>query len=316
MSVRIALVQRHAGERTQEVGLRLAAAQLPFTDVAAVHAGAFPQTLRRALETAVGFGADWTIMLDADVLVLPGALPRLVQLAMEYPQHHACVNACCFDRLTSTARSVGLRCYRTSLIPLALEQAGWEGQVRPETALLELLGRAGHPTSMTSLLCGVHDVEQYYRDLYRTAVVHGVKFRDRGAGRNIARWCTQDDHESRVLVAGAREGMALGRVALDAERFRSGAETALAGLGLVERSPLAADAEVDVLGHLDRHLDWLRTSSTFTRNWPALARKLSRKPDQPRRLRFLRLLLQHRRLVLRRAPVRPLVRLPWQRRPV
>ena len=313
MTRSIALIQRHAGERTQEIGLRLASEQLPFEGVAAVHAGAFPATLRRALETAVDIGADWTIMLDADVLVLPDALSRLVRLASEYPSDHACINACCFDRLTATVRSVGLRCYRTSLIPLALEQHGWEAQVRPETALLGLLGDAGHPTAITSLLCGVHDFEQYYRDLYRTAVVHGVKFRERGAARNIERWATHDDPESQILEAGAREGMELGTVALDAERFRDAATAALRGLGLVERAPLTADDDLDALVHLDRRVDWLRTSTTFTRNLPHLARKLSHKPGQPRRLRIPRLLLQHRRLVRRRAPVRPLVRLPWRR---
>lgn len=304
MASHVALVQRHADERTQAAGLLLAAQELPFTATSAVSAGPFPDTLRASLRWAANQAADWVVALDADVLVLPSSLRRGIKLAERYPKTHFVITACVLDKFFGTVRPAGVRFYRRSLIDRALESNAWLTQIRPETALLQWMHAQGHPSADTALLAGVHDHEQYYRDLYRTAVVHGVKFRDR-AERNIRRWSqlAPADDDYRVMMLGAEAGLALDSVKLDAAAFHGEAEDALASLGLDEKPPLEDETPPDAERFIDPRLDWLRDDRPLARHFPHFALKMAVRPDQPRRIRVARLAIAHRRLLLRRAPI-------------
>lgn len=305
----VAVIQRHAGERTQAAGLALALEQMHFVGAEAVTAGPFPETLRRALETAVELGADWTVMLDADVLLFPSALPKLVRLAADHPSATASVAACCLDRFSGTVRLVGVRCYRTQAIGPALDLTGWEDTIRPETRLLQLLTERGFPTYLTAQLVGIHGFEQFYRDLYRTAVVHGVKHRSK-ATSFIERSASvpTDDAETQVIVAGLREGLTREHVNLDAEPLHHEATSMLRELGLKERPPLLTVENDEILRRLDVRHRWLTRPSNVARLFPGFSRRMSYKEGQPRVGRSARLAWKYRVHLLDPAPVNPILR--------
>lgn len=302
-------MQRHAGERTQAVGLALAAEQMSFTAVRSVRAGPFPSTLRAALEVAAEVGADWTVMIDGDVLLLPSAIPRLVRLASDHPPSTASVAACCLDRFTGTVRVVGVRCYRTSVIEQALGLEGWESALRPETELLTMLGQVGHETYLSALLVGIHDFEQYYRDLYRTAVVHGVKSR-RKAEPFVRKWSGREaDPETTIMLSGVEAGLRRSGVELDAVPLHEEAKAVLAAAGLAEREELGDSIRLDVWAVIDPKHRWLTRPTNVARLFPGFARRMSYKDGQPRRARKVRLAWRHRSHLRSIAPLRPLIRL-------
>lgn len=305
----VQLIQRHAGERTQQVGFALAQDDFSFVSSEAVSNGPFPQTLRMALEVASASSANWTIMLDADVLILPGSVARLIDLADRYPADHFVISASIYDNFLGTVRPGGIRAYRTAFIERAIKELGYGNQIRPESSLLKRLGELGHPSHATCLVAGVHDFEQSFADIYRTAVVHGVKFRTR-IPREMPRWeeRAEFDDDFRVLIEGVRHGLTLTDVELDATQFRELGSRILEELGLSEKPQLSATDALDANRYLPDDLQWLRRSTPLTRAFPEFASKMARRPGQPRRLRSPRLIFRHRKL-LRRPSAIPFRRL-------
>lgn len=300
----VQVIQRHAFERTQRVGLSLARAAAPDSPVHAVNEGGFPSTFRAALELASASDADWTVMVDGDVLLLPDAIGRGLDLATRYPRDHFVVSGCVHDRLLGTVRHGGVRFYRTRLIPCALELEGWEGQIRPESTLIRLMGERGTPSATTALLAGMHDFEQYYRDLFRTAVVHAAKFSKR-LDLNLARWArlAVDDPDFAVILEGALHGRRTGEASLDRSDHLTAAAEALERLGLTEKAELPADAPLDPLGMAERGVVRLRAATPLRRLLPELTLRLAPAPGQPRRLRRLRMLIRHRRRLRDRSAI-------------
>lgn len=246
---RVAVIQRHAHERTQQVGLALAEQEFPGAAVRAVAAGDFPTTLRRSFELAVELDLEWTITLDGDVLLLPGSGAAIMRLIGRMPRTAGHADLLVQDRVTGEARSAGVRVYRTATMRSALEHGDWTGSLRPETHLLASL--PGVVAWSPSVLVGLHDHEQYLRDLFRTAfVMFHKKARQRD---NLLRlWRSRaGGHEDLALIAGA-EAAERGDLpfVIDADRYSALAEQFLAEAGLTERPPLTAVPDPERLERL------------------------------------------------------------------
>ena len=249
-------VVRSCGERTEALCCRLVEQQLPPGASLSVVSGApFEKTLRACYETAIAAAADWTLTVDADLLLAPGALDRLLRLAAQMPPAFLQLEARAFDQIQGRWREVGHRIYRTELLPKALAILPAHGAlIRPESATIKRLGDQGHRSRMVDVPVGLHDFEQYRRDLYRKAFTHAAKHRSR-AGRIIercaARRAVDDDHL--VMLKGVWDGLLHdGPVQLDADAFRDRATAALAEMGLAEKPDL------DPVG-------WLAEGDTETR---------------------------------------------------
>ena len=233
----MALVQRHAEERTQMVGLELARRELPEAEVATVAAGDFPTTLRRCFETAVALDHAWTVTLDGDVLLLPGAGQAIRRIIARMPSRAGHADALVQDRVTGLARSAGVRVYRTSTMRAALEIGDWSGTLRPESHLILSLPDSMAPWSPT-VLVGLHDHEQYLRDLFRTSFVM-MRKTPRERDRLVARWTGSTDDEDRVLLAGAEAALRDDLpFVIDASRYAELADEFLRETGIEEREPL------------------------------------------------------------------------------
>lgn len=297
----VALLQRHAGERTQEVGYGLALDEFDFVASTAINAGPFPQTLLNSLRWASSQSADWIVTVDADVMVLPGSIRRGLHLAEQYPKHFFVIVSCVFDKFFGRIRAGGVRFYRRSLIAKALESSDWYLQIRPESALIQSMSERGFPSSSIALLAGVHDFEQYFRDLYRTALVQGVKFRHHAA-QNLNRWNAQaaDDADFRMMIRGFEDGLKLDAVALDAKLHRQAAAEAMAALQLTEKEPLSPNCLVDPARLIPARSNWLRAGSVFSRNFPEYCIKLANAD----RKTMLQTALYYRGLLRDRAPIR------------
>ena len=269
----LAIVQRHAGERTQAVGLDLAARELPGATTVAVAAGDFPATLRACFETAVDLDRPWTLTIDGDVLLLPGAGAAVRHLADRLPDRAGHLDLLVQDRVTGEARNAGVRLYRTSTMRTALEHGDWTGTFRPETHLLASLpdieGRS------PAVLVGLHDHEQYLRDLFRTALVM-VRKKAGQQERLVRLWEERaDGPDDLALLAGAaaarREDVPF---AIDAAAVRALSDAFLAESGLKEKAPLTAtpdpaqlEAAIPAAAHR------LRRPSFAARRFPNVHRK-------------------------------------------
>jgi hypothetical protein len=246
-------VVRSCGERTEALCSALVQEQLPTGASLSVVSGVpFEKTLRACYETAIDAAAEWTLTIDADLLLAPGSVERLLRLAKKMPLDFLQLEARAFDQIQGRWREVGHRIYRTELLPKALAILPAHGElIRPESATIKRLGAQGHRSRMVDVPVGLHDFEQYRGDLYRKAFTHAAKHRSRASRiieRCAARRAIDDDYL--VMLRGVWDGLLHdGPVQLDADAFRDRAATALDELGLAEKPGLDAAcwlAEIDI----------------------------------------------------------------------
>jgi len=270
---RWSVVQRHADERTRDAGWATISREFPDADRAQVAAGDFPATLRRCYETAVAVGNPWTVTVDGDVLLLPGAGDALRGLARRMPRRAGHADVLVHDLVTGEVRSAGVRLYRTTAMVAALDRGDWTSRERPETHLLASLHDIG--TWSPSVLVGLHDHEQYLHDLFRTAFVMARKKPGRIAELR-ARWMGhRDDPDFRALVAGADAAARTEMpTSFSSEEYRALSGAFLADAGLLEKPPLTAMLSPSELeARLPPAARLLRRPGIGARRLPAVWRK-------------------------------------------
>jgi hypothetical protein len=255
-AVHLVVIIRAAGERTSQVCRELLGMQIRGDAVEIVNETPFEAALRRTYEIGLQRGAKWTMTLDADVLLREGAVAELVAEAERLPQHFAQIEGLVHDKLTGLFRKAGHRIYRTRLLTKALEALPPSGsQVRPEWTTLQRMEEWGFPSREVSLVVGIHDHEQYYRDVYRKAFVHANKHQVWLAdivSRCKSLRCTDDDF--RIALRGLYDGlMSTNPVTIDAQAYSSNAQAAIRDLGLREKS--APERDIASFSYVARVLE-------------------------------------------------------------
>lgn len=243
--VSVTVVVRSAGERTTDICLALVRSQLPNATVSLLELNPFEAALRRCYELGIESRAKWMLTVDADVLLRPGSGAEMLAAAESMPQYFFQLEGRVYDKVTGMYRRAGHRIYRTAMLERALAEIPAFGtQLRPESYTIRNMGEAGFPSRRCAFVVGVHDFEQYYRDLYRKGLLHAAKH-GQLIGEMIAR-CTekrQDDPDYQVILKGLCDGlMASERVTVDSRRYEERAIAALELLGLAEKSPLQDNA--------------------------------------------------------------------------
>jgi hypothetical protein len=235
------VVIRSAGERTTNLCHALVAEQVHPSLIHIVSATPFEAALRQAYRLGAESQAQWTFTLDADVLLAPGAVGRLLAAAKAMPPHYAQIEGRILDKTFGTHRHAGNRIYRSSILHLASRLLPANGaEIRPESAVLNRLANQGHPSRWHSEFMGVHDYEQGFHDLYRKSYIHGRKhssYAESILRRSLQLSASDQDHA--VIVRGFLDGLAADRpVGIDASLLQPEAAAAVLALGLSEKPTL------------------------------------------------------------------------------
>jgi hypothetical protein len=236
----VTAVIRSAGERTELICLQLLGQQLAEDQIRVVREVPFERALLSCYEIGINSGSDWLLTLDADVLLLPNAVECLIAEAQKMPGNFCQVEGFIFDNIFRCWRPAGNRVYRVAHLPQAIRAVPPPGaEIRPERAVLQAMAWRGHPSRRVALRVGLHDFEQYYRDLYRKAYVHAQKH-----SKKVLLWAGDespafDDAELAVVRRGFRDGAAsTTAVKIDKTFLRDAEQHALQELGVVEKHPL------------------------------------------------------------------------------
>ena len=176
----VTVLIRSVRERTEALCRKLVLEQdIPESELFMVREVPFSETLRSCYKKGIDRGKTWTLCVDADVLPRPGSIRKMVQLAEAQEKRVSEVQGFIMDKFFGGPRKGGFHLYRTSLLPMALEQLqALNEQIRPETATLNRMAQKGHPRAVVPYIVGTHDDEQYNFDIYRKAFVHAVKHLD------------------------------------------------------------------------------------------------------------------------------------------
>jgi hypothetical protein len=187
--------------------------------------------------------------LDADILLAPDAIAELIRAAELMPPHYVQVQGRIWDKIIGTYRPAGPRIYRTELLKRALEYVPEAGsEIRPESYVLEQMGKLGFPSRRVSQILGLHDFEQYYRDLYRKSFVHAKKHLV--FVPNILQRCSYylgGDQDFLVVLKGLWDGLLYrGSVSIDSTRYLDSFHRAQADLRLEEKSELLDGKQFEI----------------------------------------------------------------------
>jgi len=154
------VIIRSAGERTTDECVRRWE-DFGFTPIV-ITLSPFVAALKETYRLGARSKGHWFISCDADVLI--DSVPEIPSL--KYFHHNVFLRDWFFGR----PRCAGLRIYRTDVSAELLKRV--VDCVRPEANIVE---NFPGELSQSDEICGWHDKEQWFRDVYRKAQHHAVK---------------------------------------------------------------------------------------------------------------------------------------------
>lgn len=244
------VVIRSSNERTEKLCLDLVKKQAGTHEVIVLHEKPFKRALEEGYRRAIEKKTKWLITVDADMLILPGAIKTLCSQAEEMPEHYIQLQGRIFDKISGDVRKAGPRIYRVSLLEKALRfSKKSEDTIRPESFVISAMSDAGHPSRYISYVTCIHDFEQYYADLYRKSIVHANKHKEI-LSRIILRAVEnmKSDKDFKVILKAVWNGlMSSQSVSIDTRLFKDEAESALEDLRLNEKKELDESFDFNVV---------------------------------------------------------------------
>ena len=275
------IVLRCAGERTEELSRRLLVSESDPSCVVPIHEKPFAHAVRRTLEIGHAEGRPWTLAADADVLVREGSVGALVAVAERMPEDVFRVEGLVFDKLFHGYRPAGFHLYRTSLLGEALRHLSETPVHRPEHHVARSMEARGFGNRYVDVRVGIHDYEQYLRDLYRKGFVHAQKHtRYLRFLEPLWNRLAREDIDFRLVLCGMEDGLRHGGVAVTDTRFfeRISAD-AVEKIAGQEREPLRADGLET--SDVSERMAGLREAPEYRRWKKRRARKRKRKNRPP-----------------------------------
>lgn len=248
MLEKVTVVIRSVGERTEAVCRQLILEQGVAEDaVFTIREAPFSQAMRVGFQIGLEQGRPWTFCVDADLLLRPFSVVKMVALAEQQAENVCEVQGYILDKFFGGPRTGGVHLYRTGLLDRVLAAIPAEGvNIRPEYHTLTAMKDAGFPWVKVPELVGLHDFEQRYADIFRKCLVQAHKhahFTD--LFLSIWRAGASDDPDYRVALAGYARGIEhYGEVHIDVRSalFRA----SVGALGLADKPAMeSADWSLD-----------------------------------------------------------------------
>jgi len=240
----IHVIVRAAGERTADYCCAELVRQSTKSSVERIELTPFWRTLREGLEHGLNSGAPWVLSVDADVIPAIDAVHRVTGWIDRCDANVGVISGMIQDKLMGGIRYGGIRLYRSSVIPLMLELMPAQGEnVRPESSAISRLTERGWRHETLPDLVGLHDYEQYYRDIYRKAFFHVQKHGARVA-RFLDLWMAGAKHDDdfRAALSGAADALICqDNVDCDASHSAYQNDTILHRMGLTEKNGFVFD---------------------------------------------------------------------------
>lgn len=227
-SVDATVIIRSVGERTESACRKLILDQgVGDEALITVNETPFSRALLRGCEIGMDAGKRWTFFVDADLLLRPGSIRRMVEIAEKQPPNVCEVQGYVLDKLFGGARMGGVHVYRTALLSKFIKSIPQEGSdIRPESRALQTMADLGFPWRLIPELVGLHDFEQSYEDIFRKSFVLAHKqIHLVSLFANFWRERSNEDPDYRVALAGFAAGLThQGEVRIDktAAYYRQG----------------------------------------------------------------------------------------------
>ena len=236
----VIVVIRSAGERTKNACFEIVKQQLPEENIYIIEEKPFEEAIRKCYKIGIESGKKWMFTIDADVLISQKAIRLLYAKGEKLNVNVFMFNGIIFDKLFLSYRTGGLKGYRIEKLSTALNYIPENGQeIRPENYTLKKMTEAGHKKFKSTIITGIHDFEQYYKDIYRKSFLHARKHSNSIALLPKWRELAQNDPDYTVAIKGFMDGYLEPDFAkTDSRIYAQKADRALQELQLTEKSEL------------------------------------------------------------------------------
>lgn len=235
---KITVVIRSTGERSFQACKALLLKQIPENCVHVVSEMPFESTLKKTYKIGLESDDEWLMTLDADVLLREGAILDLLSASEDLSARYFQLEGLVHDKLFGLYRNAGHRMYRTKYLNIALQHIPPEkAEIRPEYTTLQKMTAMGYPSIRINTVFGVHDYEQFLRDIYRKAFIHANKHQI-WLPQLINRWKTLGvvDDDFRIALRGLYDGLiTTNKVRVDKRDYLEAAEQAMHDFGFQEK---------------------------------------------------------------------------------
>lgn len=170
------VVIRHTNERTLAYCIKQLEKQVPEENLFIINETPFSKAVKRTFEIGIDCNKDWTLAIDADILVTEDCIAKLVSVAENLEDYFFEIQGRILDKFYGVPRGGGPHLYRTKYLPKAINFIPTEGtSLRPESDTYDRMAEIGYHFYFGKEIYGLHDYEQFYKDIYRKGFLHAKK---------------------------------------------------------------------------------------------------------------------------------------------
>lgn len=177
------IIIRTIGERTENECIRRCKLQ---GHVYIVREYPFGKAIKKTYELAMSFDQKWVPVIDADVLLHHDVLRQAIQQLQDKSIKTFCWDGTTNDKIMMKNRRAGIHIYNSEMLKTAIQFID-NNQIKPETYVRKRMLKLGFPTLKSNFVFGLHDYEQYYRDLWRKAICQTKKLAGM-VGKRPVKW--------------------------------------------------------------------------------------------------------------------------------
>jgi len=231
------IIIRASGERTESKCIKLTENQ---GNVNVIRAFPFGESIRQTYLKAIELKQEFIPVIDADVLIYPHAIQAGIDdiKKASLTQKIFCLDGKTNDKIFMKNRRAGIHIYKTELLETALQFID-NDHIKPETNVRNNMADLGYKTHVGDIVYGMHDFEQYYKDLWRKAVCQTEKLK-KMLKKKPEKWkkLAKTDNDFLVIYNAHVYGNKFVKdIKIDA-RMDFDAEKQIKILGLEEKDPL------------------------------------------------------------------------------
>lgn len=209
LNLPIGAIVRTAGEQTEEAAVTALRGQGMDTIVLGGRGEPFAPLLLQAVTAASEMDYQWTLMVDADVVLVKNVGLVLRKIIQEADEKDFVLQPLVFDKAFCTYRSAGIHLYRTQILQenddlLELRP----NSMRPETSFKrKITARTGLKPKLTEDFIGAHEFLQFPKHTYQKAFLKGQKM-ERWARYLIKLWSEMAhlDNDFKIMRSGFLRG--------------------------------------------------------------------------------------------------------------
>ena len=229
------IIVRACGERTESQCIELCKRH---GTVHVIRATPFGESIKQTYELAYTWTQQWTPVIDADVLLHDNTIKAAIHELNSMNKNIFCLDGKTKDKIMMKDRRAGVHIYRTEMLDYAKKYID-NDHIKPESNVRRLMTAEGFTTYTGKTIFGLHDYEQYYRDLWRKSVCQTKKLERMIKNRPMT-WkiLSKQDPDYLVVYEGHKFGKKYnGEIKIDVN-FDYDAEEKVEQLGLREKGPM------------------------------------------------------------------------------